>query len=96
MIINKIVLVSASLLLFNGASFATSCPLVGGYTLSSHNANNTSCVYRSNVKVKLDIRGQRVQRPNCPRFILTDPHFVLSACAHNVLLSKCVCTIVSH
>ena len=96
MIVNKVLLSSFLMFLFSGALFATSCPSVGGYTVSSHNANNTRCVYKSYATVKLDLVGQRVRHPNCPRFILTDPGFRLVSCAHNILLSKCVCTIVSH
>ncbi|RUR19225.1 hypothetical protein ELY21_04910 [Legionella sp. km535] len=96
MIINKMLILSSLMLLFSGTLFATSCPSVGGYTVSSHNANNTRCIYRSNATVKLNLAGQRVQNPNCPRFTLTDPGFRLVNCAHNLLLNKCVCTIVSN
>jgi hypothetical protein len=96
MFFNKVLLSSALMLLFSGTLSATSCPSVGGYTVSSHNANNTRCVYRSNATIKLNLVDQRVRQPNCPRFTLTDPGFRLVNCAHNLLLNKCVCTIVSN
>ncbi|MDP1604276.1 MAG: hypothetical protein Q8M03_13535 [Legionella sp.] len=96
MIINKRLLLGSLIVVFSGAVLATNCPSVGGYTLSSHSANNERCVYKSNATVKLVLRGQRVQPPVCPRFILTDPHFQLTNCSHSLRLNKCVCTIVSH
>lgn len=96
MSIIKKTLLGSLMFLSSGTLLATNCPQIGGYTLSSHNANNTRCVYRSNTTVLLGLQGVQVKRPVCPRFILTDPNFRFVSCAHNLILKKCVCTIVSH
>lgn len=89
-------LLSVSLtLLCSGALYATSCPSVGGYKVLSHDANNTHCSYISYATLKLNLEGQRVAPPKCPRFLLTDNHFSLEGCHHDALRSKCICTIVS-
>jgi hypothetical protein len=95
MTVNKFLLVLSSLV-FGSSLFATHCPLVRAYTVSSHNANNTRCEYRSNSASTLNIRGQQLLKPQCPRFWLTDPHFRLVHCSHNVALARCVCSIVSN
>lgn len=67
----KLLVISVSLALFGGVSFARNCPEVGGYTLSSRAPNNASCTYISSAVAS---RGQMAIQ-NCPRFILTDRYF---------------------
>lgn len=71
---NKKLLIGSAIALLSGVAFSTSCPPIGGYRLTSHDANNTHCTYTSNNPGSISIRGTRAVH-NCPRFILTDPGF---------------------
>lgn len=94
-VFNKKLILGLLGLLCSGALFATNCPQVGGYTVHSHDANNTHCSYASYKEVLLQLHGQRIQN-NCPRFILTDGHFrQVGNCRVDIRIKKCVCSIVA-
>ena len=71
---SKMLIVGTSFALLSTSVFATNCPSVGGYKVSSSNADHTRCTYTSYNKGSLGIEGQRAVH-HCPRFILTDPNF---------------------
>ena len=89
-ILNKNVITAAALL-FSSSLFA-SCPPTGGpYNLTGHNANSTSCTYTSNQDFKLDIKGTKLVKPNCPDPIMTDPEYQNIHCHHDAIKHKCIC-----
>lgn len=88
-------IIAVSALLFSGTVLAFNCPPAGGpYELSGHNDDGTHCTYTSVKTFKLDLRGGKLIKPQCPAPIITDPGYRLVGCNHNALKSKCICTTV--
>jgi hypothetical protein len=70
---NRLLVLSISLNLIGSIAYA-GCPNVGGYKLSAHNANHTSCTYTSYSSGSMNIQGTKASS-SCPRFTITDPGY---------------------
>lgn len=63
------------------------CPMVGGYHVSAHNANDSKCTYVAN---NPNFAASHNPKLCMKSFILTDPHYKVVRCKYS---HGCVCTI---
>lgn len=95
-IFTKSIIIISSIL-FSSSIFAFECPPAGGpYALTGHNANGTRCVYTSDKEFQLNIQGTKLIKPNCPRPLITDPHYQDVQCHHDAIKKRCICVAVRH